>query len=124
VIGRSQTYSSHFRFASHADACCAGSASVAQPNDLQPKHHPPNGSSQEGHVLSDKHEVSPRAGVAAIHLSAARDALGCAERLVDEGGNLDDIEFEAEIATLDAQIAIEKIKSAPPPSCFLAEPSG
>jgi OmpA-OmpF porin, OOP family len=63
-------------------------------------------------TLVSQVEASPRAGVAAIHLSAARDSLSRAERLVDEGGNRDDIEFEAEIATLNAQIALEKIKSA------------
>jgi len=57
-------------------------------------------------------ESSPRAGVAAQNVSEARKALNTANRLVDSGGKLADIEFESSIATLNAQIANEKILTA------------
>jgi OmpA-OmpF porin, OOP family len=57
-------------------------------------------------------ESSPRAGVAAANISQARQALDTANRLVDSGGKVNDIEFEASIATLNAQIANEKILTA------------
>jgi outer membrane protein OmpA-like peptidoglycan-associated protein len=57
-------------------------------------------------------EGSPRAGVAAANVSAARHSLDTANKLVDSGGKVGDIEFEASIATLNAQIANEKILTA------------
>jgi outer membrane protein OmpA-like peptidoglycan-associated protein len=57
-------------------------------------------------------ESSPRAGVAAENISQARRSLETANRLVDTGGDLDDIEYEASLATLNAQIANEKILTA------------
>jgi OmpA-OmpF porin, OOP family len=57
-------------------------------------------------------ESSPRAGVAAANVSEARKSLNTANRLADSGGNLGDIEFESNIATLNAQIANEKILTA------------
>jgi OmpA-OmpF porin, OOP family len=57
-------------------------------------------------------EASPRAGVAASNVSAARKSLDTANRLVDSGGKVHDIEFESSIATLNAQIANEKILTA------------
>jgi OmpA-OmpF porin, OOP family len=57
-------------------------------------------------------EGSPRAGVAAANVSAARRSLDTANRLVDSGGKVADIEFEASVATLNAQIANEKILAA------------
>lgn len=63
-------------------------------------------------TLVSQVEASPRAGVAATNVSEARKSLATANRLVEEGGNLNDIEFEAEIATLHAQIANEKILTA------------
>ena len=63
-------------------------------------------------ALVPKVESSPRAGVAAAHISQARRSLDTANRLVDSGGKLADIEFESSIATLNAQIANEKILTA------------
>jgi len=57
-------------------------------------------------------ESSPRAGVAAVNISEARKALDTANRLVDTGGKVPDIEYEASVATLNAQIANEKILTA------------
>jgi OmpA-OmpF porin, OOP family len=57
-------------------------------------------------------ESSPRAGVAAVNISEARKALNTANRLVDSGGDLNDVQFEASVATLNAQIANEKILTA------------
>jgi OmpA-OmpF porin, OOP family len=57
-------------------------------------------------------ESSPRAGVAAVNISEARKALDTANRLVDSGGKVPDIEYEASVATLNAQIANEKILTA------------
>lgn len=62
-------------------------------------------------TLVSQVESSPRAGVAATNISAARKSLDTANRLVKDG-NLEDIEFEASIATLNAQIANEKILTA------------
>lgn len=57
-------------------------------------------------------ENSPRAGVAAENISAARRALDTANRLVEDGGKLEDIQFEAAVANKNAQIANEKILTA------------
>jgi OmpA-OmpF porin, OOP family len=57
-------------------------------------------------------EASPRAGVAAANIAQARRSLDTANKLVDSGGKLNDIEFEASIAALNAQIANEKILTA------------
>lgn len=55
---------------------------------------------------------SPRAGIAATHVSAANDSLARANHLAAEEAKLEDIEFEAEIAALNARIALEKIQAA------------
>jgi outer membrane protein OmpA-like peptidoglycan-associated protein len=60
-------------------------------------------------ALVPKVESSPRAGVAAANISEARKALDRANKLHTEGGNVEDIQFEAAIATANAQIANEKI---------------
>lgn len=57
-------------------------------------------------------EASPRAGVAAENISAARKSLDTANKLADSGGKLDDIRFEATVAAKNAQIANEKILTA------------
>lgn len=57
-------------------------------------------------------EASPRAGVAATNVSDARKALDRANRLADQGGKLDDIRYEADVAAKNAQIANEKILAA------------
>lgn len=57
-------------------------------------------------------EASPRAGVAATNIAEARKALDRANRLADKGGNVDDIQYEATVASRNAQIANEKILSA------------
>lgn len=57
-------------------------------------------------------ESSPRAGVAAANIAQARRSLDTANRLADSGGKLSDVEFEASLATLNAQIANEKILTA------------
>ncbi len=57
-------------------------------------------------------EASPRAGVAATYIAEARKSLDRANRLADGGGDLEDIQHEATLATLNAQIANEKILAA------------
>lgn len=54
-------------------------------------------------------ESSPRAGVAATQIAAARSALDRANKLADSGGKLEDVQFEAMVAAKNAQIANEKI---------------
>jgi outer membrane protein OmpA-like peptidoglycan-associated protein len=54
-------------------------------------------------------EASPRAGVAATNIAEARKALDRANALADKGGKLDEIQYEANVATKNAQIANEKI---------------
>ncbi len=57
-------------------------------------------------------EASPRAGVAATYVSDARKALDRANRLAEGGGDLEDIQYEARIASLNAEIANERILAA------------
>lgn len=57
-------------------------------------------------------EASPRAGVAASNVSEARKALDTANRMADEGGKVGDIEYMAQVAARNAQIANEKILAA------------
>lgn len=57
-------------------------------------------------------EASPRAGVAATYISEARKALDRANRLAERGADLDEIRHEAQIATLNAEIANERILAA------------
>lgn len=57
-------------------------------------------------------EASPRAGVAASNVSEARKALDRANRLADKGADIGDIQYEAQLAARNAQIANEKILAA------------
>jgi outer membrane protein OmpA-like peptidoglycan-associated protein len=57
-------------------------------------------------------EQSPRAGVAAENVSNARKALDSANRLMEKGEKEADIRYEATVASLNAQIANEKILEA------------
>jgi OmpA-OmpF porin, OOP family len=57
-------------------------------------------------------EASPRAGVAAANISEARKAVDRAEELSRKNGKVEDIRFQADIATRHAQIANEKILTA------------
>ena len=57
-------------------------------------------------------EASPRAGVAANNISEARKALDRANQLADKGGKAADIQYEATVASRNAQIANEMILSA------------
>jgi outer membrane protein OmpA-like peptidoglycan-associated protein len=57
-------------------------------------------------------EASPRAGVAAANISEARKSLDRANKLEDGGGKVGDIQFEAQVAARNAQIANEKILTA------------
>jgi OmpA-OmpF porin, OOP family len=57
-------------------------------------------------------EASPRAGVAANNISEARKALDRANQLADKGGKVAEIQYEATVASRNAQIANEKILSA------------
>ncbi len=54
-------------------------------------------------------ESSPRAGVAAENVSNARKSLSTANQLLEKGGKLEDIRYQALVATRNAQIANEKI---------------
>jgi len=67
---------------------------------------------ENARALVPQVEASPRAGVAAANVSQARKSLDTANRLVDSNGKLADIEFESSVATLNAQIANEKILTA------------
>lgn len=57
-------------------------------------------------------ESSPRAGVAATYITEARQSLDRANKLADEGAKVEDIKYEAYVATTKAQIANEKILAA------------
>lgn len=57
-------------------------------------------------------EASPRAGIAASNIAEARKSLDRANKLEDSGGKLVDIQFEAQVAARNAQIANEKILAA------------
>jgi outer membrane protein OmpA-like peptidoglycan-associated protein len=57
-------------------------------------------------------EASPRAGVAATQIAEARKSLDRANELADSGGKLGDIQYEAQVASRNAQIANEKILTA------------
>lgn len=57
-------------------------------------------------------EASPRAGVAATYVADARKALDRANRLAEGSGKLEDIQYEARIASLNAEIANERILAA------------
>lgn len=57
-------------------------------------------------------EASPRAGVAASNVAEARKALDRADKLAGSGGKVEDIRFESQVATKQAQIADEKILAA------------
>jgi outer membrane protein OmpA-like peptidoglycan-associated protein len=57
-------------------------------------------------------ESSPRAGVAAENVAIARRSLDTANQLLDKGGKVEDIRYQAEVATRNAQIANEKILTA------------
>jgi OmpA-OmpF porin, OOP family len=57
-------------------------------------------------------EASPRAGVAATNIADARKALDRANSLADKGGKVADIQYEATVASRNAQIANEKILAA------------
>lgn len=54
-------------------------------------------------------ENSPRAGVAASQIAEARNALDRANKLADSGGKPEEVQYEALVATKNAQIANEKI---------------
>jgi outer membrane protein OmpA-like peptidoglycan-associated protein len=66
----------------------------------------------EARTAVAKVEASPRAGVAAANISAARQSLNRANNLAEAGKDVDDIAFESTIATRQAQIADEKIAFA------------
>lgn len=57
-------------------------------------------------------ESSPRAGVAAENVANARKALDAANGMMEKGGKLEDIRYQATIAATNAQIANEKILEA------------
>ena len=63
-------------------------------------------------ALVPKVEASPRAGVAAANISEARKALDRANELHAKGKDVEDIQFEASVATAQAQIAETKIDTA------------
>lgn len=54
-------------------------------------------------------ETNPHAGVAAAAVADARDALDRADELARKGGDLDAIQHYAQVASLNAQIATEKL---------------
>ena len=60
-------------------------------------------------ALVPKLEASPRAGVAAANIAEARKALDRANDLAAKGKDVEDIQFEAGVATAHAQIAETRI---------------
>jgi outer membrane protein OmpA-like peptidoglycan-associated protein len=67
---------------------------------------------ENARALVSQVEASPRAGVAAANVTEARRALAEADRLAEDRGKMNDIEFQSTVASLNAQIANEKIKTA------------
>ena len=63
-------------------------------------------------ALVPKVESSPRAGVAAANIAEARKALDRANGLAAKGKDVEEIQFEASVATANAQIAETKIDTA------------
>jgi len=63
-------------------------------------------------ALVQKVESSPRVGVAAANAAEARKALDRANALAAKGKDVEDIKFEASIATANAAIADTKIDTA------------
>jgi OmpA-OmpF porin, OOP family len=63
-------------------------------------------------ALVPKVESSPRAGIAATNIAEARKALDRANALATKGKDVEDIRFEARVATAQAQIADTKIDTA------------
>jgi OmpA-OmpF porin, OOP family len=63
-------------------------------------------------TLVSQVEASPRAGVAATYIAEARKSLDRANKLAGDGADLDDIQYEASVATANAQIADQKIQTA------------
>ena len=57
-------------------------------------------------------EASPRAGVAVTNITEARKALDRANALAEKHGKVGDIQYEATVASRNAQIANEKILTA------------
>ena len=57
-------------------------------------------------------EASPRAGVAATNITDARKALDRANALAEKHGKVEEIQYEATVASRNAQIANEKILTA------------
>ncbi|HMN47292.1 MAG TPA: OmpA family protein [Povalibacter sp.] len=57
-------------------------------------------------------ESSPRAGVAAENVANARKALDAANGMMEKGGKVEDIRYQATLAATNAQIANEKILEA------------
>lgn len=60
-------------------------------------------------ALVPKVEASPRAGVAATNIAEARKALDRANELAAKGKDVEDIQFEASVATAHATIAETRI---------------
>lgn len=60
-------------------------------------------------VAVNQVETSPDAGVAAVSVTDARNALDRADELAREGGDMDAIRHQAQVASLNAQIARYRI---------------
>jgi OmpA-OmpF porin, OOP family len=73
---------------------------------------PRNETLETARTIVPQVESSGRAGIAATNVSNARKSLDAANRLVDSGGKLADINYEAQTAVMSAQIAQEKIRTA------------
>jgi outer membrane protein OmpA-like peptidoglycan-associated protein len=67
---------------------------------------------QSARTLVSQVEASPRAGVAANHIAAARKALDQANEMAERGRDSEDIRYQATVASKHAQIANEKILTA------------
>jgi outer membrane protein OmpA-like peptidoglycan-associated protein len=83
-------------------ACVAACAST--PDDIEEL--------ETARAIVPQVEASPRAGVAVTNIAEARKALDRANRLADKGGKVADIQYEATVASRNAQIANEMILAA------------
>lgn len=88
--------------AAAAAACIAGCASTPDTIDEL----------ETARAVVPQVEASPRAGVAVTNITDARKALDRANALADKHGKVADIQYEATVASRNAQIANEKILAA------------
>jgi outer membrane protein OmpA-like peptidoglycan-associated protein len=92
----------NFVLATAVAACVAGCAST--PATI--------GELDTARAVVPQVEASPRAGIAATNITDARKALDRANALAEKHGKVEEIQYEATVASRNAQIANEKILTA------------